>query len=313
MRLTRCARPESFRWTAALVLTTLTCLSVGTTAWGAQRRPAPPALGQAPAAAAGKEAAPAAATMTAEEARRELEELLRQYPPALPRILRLDPSLLGNSGYLEPYPALTAFLAEHPEIGHNPGYFFAEYDNNYGDSRNRVTAQDRAVDMWRNAIQGFTIGTVLLGIGCGVIWLIKTLIEHRRWSRLSKIQTEVHNKLLDRFTSNEDLLAYIQTPAGKRFLESAPIQLDSPRAINAPLGRILWSAQAGAVLTVLGIGVTIVSRNSLEEVAAPLAAFGVVIIALGLGFIISAFLAYILTRRFGLLGDPNAGAPEIRG
>ena len=54
---------------------------------------------------------------------------------------------------------------------------------------------------------------------------------HRRWSRLSKIQTDVHNKLLDRFTSNEDLLAYIQTPVGRKFLESAPI----PPAVSGTL------------------------------------------------------------------------------
>jgi hypothetical protein len=143
--------------------------------------------------------------------------------------------------------------------------------------------------------------------------VIKTLIEQRRWSRLSKIQTEVHNKLLDRFSANEDLLAYIQTPAGRRFLESAPIPLESPRSIGAPLGRILWSAQAGAVLSVLGLGVVLVSQNTFEEVGAPLGAFGWVIFALGLGFVVSAVLAYMLTRRFGLIADPNAAAPEIRG
>jgi len=287
---------------------TLTALSLTTPATAGQRRT--PAE-TAPAAAA-PSSQPTANSLTAEETRRELEELLRQYPPSLPRILRLDPSLLGNQAYLQPYPALATYLGQHPEIGHNPGYFFSEYGENYGDPRNRPTAQDRAVDMWRNAIEGFTIGTVMLLVGSGILWLIKTLIEHRRWSKLSKIQTDVHNKLLDRFTTNEELLAYIQTPAGKRFLESAPIPLESPRAINAPVGRILGSAQAGAVLTVLGVGVTIVSQNTLEEVASPLAAFGVVIIALGLGFIVSAALAYALTRRFGLLNDPNA-APEARG
>jgi hypothetical protein len=250
---------------------------------------------------------------SAEETRRDLEELLKQYPPSLPRILRLDPSLLANADYLRPYPALATFLAQHPEVVHNPSYFFAGFDSSFGDPRNRLTAQERAVDMWRNAIEGFMIGVLLLGIGCGVIWLIKTLIEHRRWSRLSKVQTEVHNKLLDRFTANEDLLAYIQTPAGRRFLESAPIPLDSPRAIAAPLGRILWSAQAGAVFTVLGGGLVAVSQNTLEEVAAPLGAFGVVIISLGIGFIASAFLAYVLTRRFGLMSDPNAATPEHHG
>jgi hypothetical protein len=268
------------------------------------RRPA-----ESPAASAPSSAA--ATTQSADETRRELEELLRQYPPSLGRVLRLDSTLLGNQAYLQPYPALAAFLAQHPEVAHNVGYFLAEFDNG-GDRRNGLTAQDRAVDMWRNAIEGFTIGTVMLVIGAGILWLIRTLIDHRRWSRLSKIQTEVHNKLLDRFTANEDLLAYIQTPAGRRFLESAPIPIDSPRAINAPLGRILWSAQAGAVLTVLGVGVSLVSRTTLDEVAAPLGAFGVVIIALGLGFIVSAFLAYTLTRRFGLLADPN-GTQESRG
>lgn len=274
-----------------------------------QRRPTP---GEVASPAPRDMTAVTATGVSAEETRRDLEELLKQYPPTLPRILRLDPSLLASAEYLQPYPALAAFLAQHPEVAHNPGYFFAQYDSNYGDFRNRLTAQERAVDMWRNAIEGFMIGVVMLGIGSGLIWLIKTLIEHRRWSRLSKIQTDVHNKLLDRFTANEDLLAYIQTPAGRRFLESAPIPLESPRAIGAPLGRILWSAQAGAVLTVLGFGVLLVSRNSLEEVAAPLGAFGVVIIALGLGFIVSAFLAYTLTRRFGLLND-TAAPPEPRG
>ena len=290
MRLTRPA-------TAFVV--TLTALSLVTPAQAAQRRTPEPAGSPAPAAATGTPTG-----QPAEETRRALEELFREYPPTLPRILRMDPSLLGNSGYLQPYPALAAFLAQHPEVAHNPGYFLAEYEQNA--DRGRLTPQDRAIDMWRNAIQGFTVAAVMLAAGAGVIWLIKMLIDHRRWSLLSKIQTDVHNKLLDRFTSHEDLLAYIQTPAGKRFLESAPIPLDSPRAINAPLGRILWSAQAGAVLTVLGGGVALVARSSLEEIGAPLAAFGVIIIALGLGFIVSAALAYGLTRRFGLLNDPGA-------
>ena len=293
---------------AAALVVILTSVSLVSPVSAAQRRPAPGA------AATPEEttAATRADGATAEESRRDLENLLKQYPPALPRILRLDPSLLGNSGYLQPYPALAAFLAQHPDVGHNPGYFFAEYDSNSGDVRFRETAQDRAINMWRNAIEGFTIGAVILALGSGVIWLIKTLIDYRRWSRLSKIQTDVHNKLLDRFTSNEDLLAYIQTPAGKRFLESEPIAVESPRSIGAPLGRILWSAQAGAVLTVLGVGIEIVSSNALEEIAPPLAAFGAVVIALGVGFLVSAVLAYVLTRRFGLLTNPNA-APDTRG
>ena len=63
--------------------------------------------------------------VSAEETRRDLEELLKQYPPSLPRVLRLDPTLLSSEEYLKPYPALAAFLAQRPEVMHNPGYFFA--------------------------------------------------------------------------------------------------------------------------------------------------------------------------------------------
>ena len=85
----------------------------------------------------------------------------------------------------------------------------------------------------------------------------------------------------------------------------------TPRSIGAPLGRILWSAQAGAVLTVLGLGITLVSRNTLEEVAPPLAAMGAIVVALGIGFLVSAFLAYALTRRFNLM--PGQNPPESNG
>lgn len=247
--------------------------------------------------------------LDADETRRQLEDVLKAYPPSLPRILKLDPTLVNNDAYLQTYPALATFLNQHPEVKHNPAFFFAQYGD--GGGYYRETAQDRAINMWRSTIEGFTIGTVVLAIASGVIWLIKSMIDHRRWSRLSKIQTEVHNKVLDRMQSNEDLLAYIQTPAGKRFLESAPIPLESPRSIGAPFGRILWSAQAGAVLSVLGLGITLVSYNTVEEVAPPLAAMGAIVGALGIGFLVSAVLAYALTRRFNLM--PGQNSPESNG
>jgi hypothetical protein len=290
----------------ATVIAAVTCLCLAPGALAAQRQPAPATSNRETTVATPRDSA------NAEDTRQRLEDILKQYPPSLPRILRLDPTLLEDAAYLQPYPELAAFLTQHPEVKHNPSYFLGDYDSNR-DPRYRVTPQDRAIDMWRSTVEGFTIGTVMLGVAGALIWLIKTLVDHRRWSRLSKIQTDVHNKLLDRFTSNEDLLAYIQTPAGRKFLESAPIPLDSPRSISAPLGRILWSAQAGAVLTVLGIGFEVVSVNSLEEIAAPLAALGAVVIALGIGFLVSALLAYILSRRFGLMQDPNAVSPEARG
>jgi hypothetical protein len=286
---------------AALPLTFFLLLATPQGGEAAQRQAAPAAAAQEP----------SVPQQSARETRDDLQRLLEQYGPALPRVLKLDPTLLTNDAYLQPYPALRQFLAQHPDIARNPTYYFNDYNTGIWEDRPRLP-QDRAYEMWNKMLDGFTIFFVFASIFGGVIWLIRTGIEHRRWLRLSKIQTEVHNKLLDRFSANEDLLAYIQTPAGKRFLESAPIPLDNPRAIAAPFSRILWSAQIGAILTVGGIGIEIVASRAVEEVAQPLAAVGVFVIAIGLGFLVSSALAYVISRRMGLLA-PAEPVIESRG
>ena len=135
-----------------------------------------------------------------------------------------------------------------------------------------------------------------------LVWLIKTLVDYRRWNRLARVQTDVHTKILDRFTANDDMLTYIQSPAGARFLQSAPIMLDAaPRSMGAPLGRILWSVQGGVVLLAGGIGLQVVSSRVADDAAQPLHALGVLGIALGLGFVASAIISFVISHRLGLI------------
>jgi hypothetical protein len=107
-----------------------------------------------------------------------------------------------------------------------------------------------------------SVFVIMLLVVSALGWSIRTAVDYRRWGRLAKVQAEAHTKLLDRFTGNEELLAYVKSPAGARFLESAPIQLDGgPRSVGAPLNRILWSLQAGIVMAAAGIGMNVVSRR----------------------------------------------------
>src|ERR1043166_2155993 len=62
----------------------------------------------------------------ARETRQRLRELLNQYPPSVGRVLQLDPSLLMKTDYMAPYPTLAAFIAQHPEVAHNPAFFVGE-------------------------------------------------------------------------------------------------------------------------------------------------------------------------------------------
>jgi hypothetical protein len=239
--------------------------------------------------------------------RQEFRELMERHPPQVGRVLKLDPMLFNNQQYLASYPAIAAYIANHPDITHNPSYYL-QYVWVPGDERPETSSER----IWRDAMEGFSIFLAMGLVATILSWLVKTLVEHRRWSRLSKVQYEVHNKLMDRFASNEDLLRYIQTPSGKRFLESAPLQLDSAPAQRpaAPINRILWSVQVGMVVVAAGIGLEIVSKTIDKNVAEPMFVFGVLALSVGIGFVVSSAVSYLLSRRLGLLTVPPAAAPE---
>jgi hypothetical protein len=243
------------------------------------------------------------------QTREELKELLNKYPPSLGRVLKLDPSLMGNDGYLTSYPALAAFLKQHPEVAKNPGFFLEFVPVSQGEYRQ----PSDAIRLWENTIEGMTIFSVFAIILSAIIWLVKTVIDQRRWTRQSKVQTEIHTKLFDRLSSNDDLLAYIQTPAGRRFLEAAPLPItapQSPRPLGAPVSRILWSVQIGIVILAGALGVLFVSGRErvIEEVAQPLFAMAAIGISLGIGFVVSSAAAYVLSRNMGLIeSHPPAG------
>jgi hypothetical protein len=252
----------------------------------------------------------------AEETREQLRQILDRYPPNLRVVLRYDPTLLNNAAYLAPYPGLAAFLAQHPEVAHNPLYFVGGPQTPYESNRGEDPASVRA----RVAGEALAMSLVFFGVMAvvGVIgWVLKMLVDHRRWLRISKVQTEAHTKLLDRLASNEDLMAYIQTSAGKRFLESAPSLVAPAQAPTAPLGRILLSVQIGTVATLIGSGLLFLSRrlggdsaSELYEFGPVFFMFGIVVLSAGAGFIISAAVSFVLSKQLGLFasspGSSNA-------
>jgi hypothetical protein len=270
-------------------------------------RPARPATAPAP-----TPVAPAAQIYendrrNAEETRDRLRQVIDQYSPSLFEVFRHDPSLLRNDQYLASYPGLAAFLQQHPEVGHNPGFFVGQ--PHWERNRDPRTA---SIDAWREMVRAVVIFGGFLLAATVFIWLIRTFIDYRRWLRLTRIQTDAHTKLLDRLTSNEDLMTYIQSPSGRRFLESAPISLDGggSRPVSAPVSRILMSLQAGVVLACGGVGFLYASGRVVEDVAPGLFTIGVLSIAFGVGFFASAILAYGLSERLGLLTPAGRPSPS---
>ncbi len=229
--------------------------------------------------------------------RDQLQDVLRQYPPTVGEVLRRDPSLMSRADYIAPYPQLAGFLQAHPEISRNPSFYFGGYEY-YERRREPMSPEIEALGVLLGGMAGFLGVCAFISV---VVWLVRAVIQHRRWLRQSKVQSEVHTKLMDRMTTNEELLAYIQSPAGRRFLESAPPQeAESPRLGGAPVGPIIWSMMAGIVLATVGIGFRLAAQSVTEEARQAFTVVGVIILALGAGFMISSVMAYLVSNRLGL-------------
>jgi hypothetical protein len=241
----------------------------------------------------------------AREVRQQLHEIMRAYPPSVGEVLGRDPSLMSRPDYMAPYPQLAAFLQQHPEILRNPSFYLGEFDY-YNYPRNPpLPAEIEALGAMLAVLAGMLVGSALLGV---IIWVVRSVISHRRWLRVSRVQAEVHTKIMDRLTTNEDLLAYIQSPAGRRFLEATPLNDggDGQPRPGLPSGPILWSTMAGIVLTVLGTGFRYASALVVSDVQPAFQIVGIIIIALGIGFLLSAVLAFFVSARMGLIAARTA-------
>ena len=65
---------------------------------------------------------------------------------------------------------------------------------------------------------------------------------------------------------------------------------------------MIWSVQAGVVLTAVGLGFWWLGRNVLTDAAQGFSVISTLALALGMGFIVSAGVSYLISTRHGLIG-----------
>jgi hypothetical protein len=267
-----------------------------------------------------KPAAPAVAPVSTEKdfaaTQDQLIKLLR-LSPTLTTVVAHDPSLLANQEYVaRNNPQLAQFLVAHPEIARNPEFYLFTHLDIRGQ---RYEALQRAVwpemvqpadQQWhgRPATEEFISDMPpVLAVACffgALIWLIRSFLENRRWSRIFKLQSEVHGKLIDKFSSSQELAAYMETEAGKRFLEAAPITVgfEPEQRIPNAIARVLTPLQIGIVLVLLSAGFFLL-RHVSTEMETPMLVLGTIALMPGLGFIISAGVTWVLAGRLGLMPE----------
>lgn len=132
-----------------------------------------------------------------------------------------------------------------------------------------------------------------------VVWTVFSTI--RRY-QTAKLQAALQSKLLEKFGSGQELLAYVQSDAGKRFLESLTMEQ------RTPYGRILGAAQVSVILVLLSLAFLFL-RGRVSGAEEGFLVFGTIALSLGIGFGLSAALSYYMSKSFGLLTESTERRP----
>ncbi len=188
----------------------------------------------------------------------------------------------------------------------------AEYDRELFRIRDAMMRQ--ALERIRFGDQGSTVRIIselgqfliFLSIVGALLWILRVLLENRRWHKVARVQAELQNKLVEKFGTSREFLDYLGSDAGRHFLEWTPLPVEQPASGPFPYGRILWSVQAGVILIFVGGGMLFL-RGYLPGPAEQFLILGALAMSLGVGFILSSAISYLLSRSFGLL-ERTSGA-----
>ncbi len=144
---------------------------------------------------------------------------------------------------------------------------------------------------------------VMVAFTIGAVWIVAVISNNRRRLKVAEVQKEMQSKLFEKFGTSQEMVAYLNSEAGSKFLESATIEQ------TRPFGRVLGAIQAGLILFLLGIAMLLVrftmpqvAFNAIEQAHNAHAALGIsfMLMALGIGFLASAAVSYSLSKKWGL-------------
>jgi hypothetical protein len=147
------------------------------------------------------------------------------------------------------------------------------------------------------------IAPMLVGLGFFVLigWVTYVIVDGRRRRERLKVFTEFHGKLMDRMASAAEFGDFLQSAGGQRFLATLSTERGGPKAA------IMRSVHTGTIMLALGIGLLTVSRASFfdtsSEASAFVTFFAVVVVALAIGYLVSAVVSWWLGRSLGVMDE----------
>ena len=145
--------------------------------------------------------------------------------------------------------------------------------------------------------EGVTEAVVILPIFFGLMLL--ALKFYFDWRKV-RIKSEFHHKLVDKFGDVKELNAFLETKGGNDFLKSLSINGLAPKE------KLLAAVSRGIIICFFGIAVLMLGwvfgMNFKYFIAS-----GIAIVALGIGFLVSPFASYQLSKKWGIIRDDESG------
>ena len=147
-----------------------------------------------------------------------------------------------------------------------------------------------------NTVSAVVLGSTII-ICCA--WIVTVIVTSLKQRANTRTRTEIYNKLIDKFSSAPEFIAFMQSDAGLRFIEEQAVEP------SQPLSKILSSIRVGVSLALVGGGMLVVAniwdRTLGEDMYAVIALGGTIALTAGTGFIIAAAISYRLCRSWGLI------------
>ena len=126
-------------------------------------------------------------------------------------------------------------------------------------------------------------------------WAFKTLLNFIQQRQLTKLHYALQDKLLEKLGNSPESIEYLNSDAGEKMFALLAKERTNPYA------RILTALQAGAVISLLGVGFIILRNQVPAEGAEAFMVIGVLGLCLGLGFLASSAAAYVFSKQWGLI------------
>ena len=124
-------------------------------------------------------------------------------------------------------------------------------------------------------------------------WIVWALVEWRRY----KYQMNVQMKMVDKMGSAADMIQFVDTDGGRKFLET----FKKANEVGTR-ERMLIAVRRGIILLVVGIAVVLM-RNIFPDAIQALSLIGGLCSAFGVGYLLATAVSSKLARNWGIVKD----------